>query len=246
GWDVPKKAIVLDLDGTVWGGVIGDDGLEGIEIGTTSPRGEAFRAFQQYIATLRRRGVLLAVCSKNDHATAVEPFERHPDMVLRMTDFAAFKANWQPKSENLRAIASELNLGVDSLVFLDDNPAEIELVRQFVPEVNTLLLGPDPAGYVAQLQDTRWFEPKGITPDDLARADRYRDDARRQELQSSLIDLTAYLESLDMRAIVRKFEPVDVPRISQLINKSNQFNLTTVRRSEAQLHAVMADPAYFH
>src|SRR5207302_7745185 len=119
----PKKVLVLDLDNTLWGGVVADDGLEGIEIGDTSPRGEAFKAFQRYIASLKERGVLLAVCSKNDHARALEPFERHPEMVLRALDFVSFKANWEPKSENLRRIAEELRLGMDSLVFVDDNPA---------------------------------------------------------------------------------------------------------------------------
>ncbi len=159
----PKKVLVLDLDNTLWGGVVADDGLEGIELGDTSPRGEAFKAFQKYIASLKQRGVLLAVCSKNDFARAAEPFEKHPEMVLQMDDIVSFKANWEPKSENIRAMAPELNLGLDSFVFVDDNPAEIEIVRQFVPEVTTILLGPDPADYVAQLADCRLFEPRSIT-----------------------------------------------------------------------------------
>jgi len=124
-----KKVAILDLDNTLWGGVIGDDGLNGIEIGDTSPRGEAFKWFQQYLLSLSQRGVLLAACSKNDHDKAIEPFERHPEMVLRMKDFVSFKANWQPKSENIRQIAAELNLGLDSMVFIDDNPAEVDIVR---------------------------------------------------------------------------------------------------------------------
>jgi FkbH-like protein len=161
-----KKVLVLDLDNTLWGGVIGDDGLEGIELGDTSPRGEAFKAFQKYIASLKERGVLLGVCSKNDYAKAAEPFEKHPEMVLRMEDIVSFKANWEPKSDNLRAMAADLNLGLDSFVFVDDNPAEIEIVRQFAPEVTAMLLGPDSAGYVAQLQDCRLFEPRAITAED--------------------------------------------------------------------------------
>ena len=124
-----KKVLVVDLDNTLWGGVVGDDGVEGIELGTTSPRGEAFRDFQQYLLTLSKRGVLLAVCSKNDYDRAVEPFEKHPEMVLRLNDIVSFKANWDPKSENIKQIAHELNLGVDSLVFVDDNRAEIEIVN---------------------------------------------------------------------------------------------------------------------
>jgi len=226
--------------------VIGDDGLDGIEIGDTSPRGEAFKAFQQYLLTLTQRGVLLAVCSKNDHDKAVEPFEKHPEMVLRMKDFVCFKANWQPKSENIRQIARDLNLGLDSLVFIDDNPAEIEIVKQFVPEVNAVLLGPDPSEYAAVLQDARFFEPKNLTPEDLERVSQYKQEAERQEMLASVTDMDAYLQSLAMEGVMREFRPVDVARISQLINKSNQFNLTTRRRTEAEVHAVMADPSCFH
>jgi FkbH-like protein len=241
----PKKVAVLDLDNTLWGGVVGDDGLDGIEIGDTSPRGEAFKAFQQYLLSLTHRGILLAVCSKNDHDKAIEPFEKHPEMVLRMKDIVSFKANWQPKSENIRQIAGELNLGLDSLVFIDDNPAEIEIVRQFVPEVETVLLSEDPSEYVGALQDTRYFEPKNVTAEDLERVGQYKQEAERQELFAAVTDMDAYLESLGMEAVIREFRAVDVPRISQLINKSNQFNLTTRRRTEAQVQAAMADPAYF-
>jgi FkbH-like protein len=238
-----RKVLVLDLDNTLWGGVVGDDGLEGIELGDTSPRGEAFKAFQRYARSLKQRGVLLAVCSKNDHARAAEAVERHPEMVLRMEDFVVFKANWEPKSENLRAIAAELELGLDSLVFADDNPAEIEIVRQFVPEVATILLGPDPAAYVGQLQDARLFEPQRITEEDLARSEQYRAEARRREAAASITDMDAYLASLEMRATLGAFVPVDFPRIAQLIARSNQFNLTTRRRTEAEVAAVAADPA---
>ena len=239
----PKKVAVLDLDNTLWGGVIGDDGLGGIEIGDTSPRGEAFKAFQQYLASLAGRGILLAVCSKNDHEKAVEPFEKHPEMVLRMKDFVSFQANWQPKSDNIRQIAAELNLGLDSLVFIDDNPAEIEIVRQFVPEVEGILLPPDPSEYVAAVEDSRLFEPHNLTAEDSERVSQYRQEAERRHLQSSVTDMGSYLESLAMEAVIREFRAVDVPRIAQLINKSNQFNLTTRRRTEAQVEAVMADPA---
>jgi len=237
----PKKVLVLDLDNTLWGGVVADDGLDGIELGDTSPRGEAFKAFQKYIASLKQRGVLLAVCSKNDLDKAQEPFQKHPDMVLKLDDIVSFKANWEPKSENIRAMAPELNLGLDSFVFVDDNPAEIEIVRQFVPEVTTILLGPDPSDYVGQLADSRLFEPRNITAEDAERTSQYRSDAQRQALESSVTDMAAYLESLQMEAVISEFTPVDVPRLSQLINKSNQFNLTTHRRSEAEVSAVMND-----
>jgi FkbH-like protein len=243
--DGTKKVAVLDLDNTLWGGVIGDDGLNGIEIGDTSPRGEAFKAFQQYLLSLTHRGILLAVCSKNDYDKAVEPFEKHPEMVLHMKDIVAFKANWQPKSENIRQIAADLNLGLDSLVFIDDNPAEIEIVRQFVPEVETVLLSEDPSEYVGVLQDARYFEPKSVTAEDLERVDQYKQEAQRQQILTSVTDMDAYWESLGMEAVIREFRDVDAPRISQLINKSNQFNLTTRRRTEAQVQSIMADPDCF-
>jgi len=240
----PKKVLVLDLDNTLWGGVVADDGLEGIELGDTSPRGEAFKAFQKYIVSLKQRGVLLAVCSKNDVAKAKEPFEKHPEMVLRLDDLVSFKANWEPKSENIRAMAPELNLGLDSFVFVDDNPAEIDIVRQFVPEVTTILLGPDPSDYVAQLADCRLFEPRSITSEDAERTSQYRSDAGRTALAATVTDMASYLESLAMESVISEFVPVDVPRLSQLINKSNQFNLTTRRRSEAEVLAVMQDPRF--
>lgn len=236
-----KKVVALDLDNTLWGGVIGDDGLDGIEIGDTSPRGEAFKSFQQYLLSLTHRGVLLAVCSKNDYANAAEPFEKHPEMVLRMKDFASFQANWQPKSENLRRMAQELNLGLDSFVFVDDNPAEIEIVRQFVPEVSLVPLGPDPSTYTALLQDAGYFEPLAITAEDAKRTQQYQVESQRRQLLASTTDMGSYLSSLDMSATVREFQSVDAPRISQLINKSNQFNVTTRRRSETEVRQVIDD-----
>jgi len=231
----PKKVLALDLDNTLWGGVVADDGLQGIEIGDTSARGEAFKAFQKYILSLKERGVLLAVCSKNDHERAIEVFEKHPEMVLRDADFVAFKANWEPKSDNIRRIALELNLGADSFVFVDDNPAEVEIVRQFAPEVTTILLGPDPATYVSQLQDCRMFEPRTLTAEDSQRTIQYRAEQERVAVLSSATDMGVYLESLQMHADIAVFNHIDAPRIAQLINKSNQFNLTTRRRSEAEV-----------
>lgn len=240
----PKKVLVLDLDNTVWGGVIGDDGLAGIEIGDTSPRGEAFKAFQRYAKSLTARGVLLGVCSKNDHANAVEPFEKHPEMVLRMDDFASFCANWDPKADNIRRMAAELNLGLDSFVFVDDNAAEVEIVRQFAPEVTAIHIGDDPSQFVAMLQDARLFEPTSVTADDAKRTEQYRSERERKALLSSAVDMDAYLESLEMEGLISDFAPVDVPRLSQLINKSNQFNLTTRRRSEGEVTALIDDPSH--
>jgi FkbH-like protein len=240
----PRKVLVLDLDNTLWGGVIGDDGLDGIELGDTSPRGEAFKAFQRYVLSLSQRGVLLAVCSKNDQARAMEAFEKHPEMVLRPEHIVSFKANWEPKSDNLRAIAAELDLGLDSLVFVDDNPAEIEIVRQFAPEVKAVLLGPDPADYVGRLQDSRSFEPRSITKEDESRTTLYRQRAERAAHQASMTDMPAYLRSLEMTGVIAGFEEIDVARIAQLINKSNQFNLTTRRRTEGEVRVVASDKGF--
>ncbi len=240
----PKKVLVLDLDNTLWGGVVGDDGLTGIELGDTSPRGEAFKAFQRYVRTLTQRGVLLAVCSKNERETAEQPFKEHPEMVLKLEDFVSFKANWRPKSDNLIEMASELNLGLDSFVFADDNPAEIEIVRQFAPEVATICLGSDPAEFTSRLQDARLFEPRSITEEDAVRTTQYRSEAQRQAHKTSFADMGEYLQSLEMEAEFSEFKPVDVPRIAQLVNRSNQFNLTTRRRTEAEVQAVAADPNY--
>jgi FkbH-like protein len=233
-----KKVAVLDLDNTLWGGVIGDDGLEGIELGDTSPRGEAYKAFQRYLLALRARGVLLAVCSKNDESRALEPFQSHPEMVLRREHFAAFKANWEPKPDNLRAIARELRLGTDSFVFLDDNPAEIEIVRQLAPEVATVCLDDDPSSFVTKVARSRLFEVTEITEEDSSRSAAYQAEADRENTRASFADMGAFLKSLQMVATVQPFVTADVPRITQLINKTNQFNVTTIRRTEADVLAL--------
>jgi FkbH-like protein len=235
-----KKVLVLDLDNTLWGGVIGDDGLEGIEIGTTSPRGEAYRDFQQALIDLTSRGVLLAVCSKNDHEKAVEPFLKHPEMILRLSNIVNFKANWEPKSENIRQIAIELGLGLDSFVFLDDNAAEIDIVRQFLPEVEAIWLGEDPSTYASTLRNCRHFEMRSVTREDQERVQLYQLEAKRQELKSTATDMHGYLKSLAMMATIQEFTSIDTPRIGQLINKSNQFNLTTRRRTEAEVQALIS------
>jgi FkbH-like protein len=236
-----KKVLVLDLDNTLWGGVIGDDGLEGIELGTTSPRGEAYRDFQLYLLELSKRGILLAICSKNDYDKAIEPFEKHPEMVLRLTNIVCFKANWEPKSDNIRQIAQELNVGLDSLVFVDDNRAEIEIVNQFVPEVATIWAGDDPSEFAAKLKDSRLFELRNITAEDVQRVKQYKQDSERQQLLNTSTDMGTYLNSLEMVGIIRPFDRLDVPRIAQLIAKSNQFNLTTRRRTEAEVFGILAN-----
>jgi FkbH-like protein len=238
-----KKCLVLDLDNTLWGGVIGDDGLAGIQIGEGSAEGEAFKAFQLYVKQLKERGVLLAVCSKNDDAIARSAFTNHPDMTLRLDDFVAFKANWQPKSENLRAIAREIDLPLEAFVFADDNAAERHEVSQALPEVTVLDLPDDPAGFVRALDRERPFEIVALTSEDRRRTDTYH--ARRQSMEamSGTTDVAAYLMSLEMKAIIRPFEPVSFERITQLVNKTNQFNLTTPRVVPAEIERLASDPA---
>ena len=230
----PKKVLVLDLDNTLWGGVIGDDGLDGIELGDSDTRSEAFKSFQKYILTLHERGVLLAVCSKNNMEIAKEPFLAHPEMALRLEHIVSFKANWSAKSDSIIKIAQELNLGLDSFVFVDDNPAEIDIVRQFCPEVSCLLLPDDPSDFIDALDSKRFFEPKNITQEDLGKTQQYQLENKR------LTDMGQYLESLNMEAVIEPFKEVNVARIAQLINKSNQFNLTTLRRTEAEVRALTA------
>lgn len=240
----PRKVLVVDLDNTLWGGVVAEDGIEGIELGDTSPRGEAFKAFQAYVASLQRRGVLLAVASKNDHAVAERALATHPEMVLRPEHFVAFEANWEPKSDNLRRIAENLKLGLESFVFVDDNPAEIEIVRQFAPSVATVLLDGDPAGFVGLLADSGYFEPRSITREDAERTAQYRAEGARQQALAGAADMASYLASLEMEALVLPFAEPDAPRLAQLINKSNQFNLTTRRRTEAEVRALIRDERY--
>jgi FkbH-like protein len=240
----PKKVLVCDLDQTLWGGVVGDDGIEGVELGDTSPRGEAFKAFQAYLASLKDRGVLLAAVTKNEPEVATAMVEGHPEMVLRMRDFVAFKAGWGPKSDSLKEIASELRLGLDSFVFIDDNPAEIEIVRQFAPEVSGILLGPDPSEFRAVLADSRLFEPRAITAEDSVRTRQYQEEAARNALSGSATDMDSYLRSLEMEATIAALGEKDVPRAAQLINKSNQFNLTTIRRTEAEVSAMIGSTSH--
>lgn len=235
------KCLVLDLDNTVWGGVVGDDGVEGIVLGQGSALGEAFVAFQAYARELARRGIILAVCSKNDEVNAREPFEKHPDMVLRSGDIACFIANWSNKADNIRAIAQQLNIGLDSLVFVDDNPFERNLVRQELPMVAVPELSDDPASYPQAIADAGYFEGLSITAEDRLRGAQYQENQARAQLQASATDLAGYLRSLEMQLLVRPFDRVGLQRIVQLINKSNQFNLTTRRYTDEDVLAIMED-----
>jgi FkbH-like protein len=240
------KCLVLDLDNTIWGGVIGDDGLEGIVLGQGDPLGEAYVAFQEFARELSRRGIVLAVCSKNDEANALEPFDKHPEMVLRRPDIVSFVANWSDKPTNIRAIAQELNVGLDSLVFLDDNPFERNFVRKELPMVAVPEVADDPAYYARAIADAGYFEGLSITDEDRERTSQYQGNKARDALRrSSATNLEDYLRGLEMRLVWKRFDRLGLQRIVQLINKSNQFNLTTRRYTEEDVLSVMADPAAF-
>lgn len=236
-----KKCVVLDLDNTLWGGVVGDDGLAGIRLGS-DPDGEAFLAFQDYLKSLAVRGVLLAVCSKNEEAAAREPFLKHPDMRLRLEDIVIFRANWKSKVDNLREIASGLNIGLDALVFVDDNPAERELVRSLLPEVAVPEMPADPAEYVAALAAGRYFEASSFSEEDTARTRLYFENAQREATRTAATDVTSFLRDLDMEADSGPADSFRLPRMAQLLARTNQFHPTTTRHTEPELAAMGADP----
>jgi FkbH-like protein len=226
-----KKCLVLDLDNTLWSGVIGDDGLEGIVIGEGSGLGEAHLAFQRYVKRLKERGVILAVCSKNDAATAEAVFYNHPEMLLKRSDIAAFVANWDDKAANLKRVAEQLNIGIDSVVFVDDNPAERARIRQSLPMVEVPELPSDAAQYVRCLADAGYFEAIAFTNDDQQRSEQYAASVPRQVFLESSESLDDFLRGLDMSVAFGPIRAVDLARVGQLINKTNQFNLTTRRHS---------------
>jgi FkbH-like protein len=236
------KCLVVDLDNTLWGGVIGDDGLGGIVLGQGSAVGEAYVAFQKYILGLSERGILLAVCSKNDETNALEPFEQHPEMVLRRERIASFVANWQDKATNLRQIAGELNIGLDALVFVDDNPFERNIVRRELPMVRVPELPEDPAFFGQCLVQSGFFEAVAITNEDLARTQLYQARRKTEAARAQATDLDGYLKSLNMVLEWRRFDEIGRQRITQLVNKTNQFNLTTRRYTDAEIGQIIADP----
>ena len=234
------KCLVLDLDNTLWGGVIGDDGVEGIQLNAHGD-GEAFHRFQHYLRGLMDRGILLTVCSKNDLANALLPFEKHPGMVLRREDITVFVANWNDKAENIRQIRATLNIGFDSMVFLDDNPFERSLVRELLPEVIVPEMPEDPADYVRAIAELNLFETNSYSEEDSKRASLYRQEAERRASQESFASVEEFLKSLEMRITVARFDEFHLPRIAQLMQRSNQFNLTTRRRPESECEALMKE-----
>ena len=237
-----KKGLVLDLDNTLWGGVIGDDGADNIEIGPEEPEGRVYTEFQNYIKEQRKLGVILNIDSKNDEENALSGLA-HPDSVLKKEDFIVIKANWEPKDKNFREIASALDLTPESLVFIDDNPAERNIVEQQIPGVVAPELG-EVYQYINNIDRGGYFEVTSLTADDKKRNDMYRENAMRKQQQAAFDDYGDYLRSLEMKAVIAPFEPVYMSRIAQLTNKSNQFNLTTRRYTQAEIEALSSDGNY--
>ncbi|MEV8315759.1 HAD-IIIC family phosphatase [Streptomyces sp. NPDC059900] len=236
-----KKVLVVDLDNTLWDGILGDDGADGIAAATTY-RGEAFGKFQRTVKQIGAQGVLLAVCSKNDREPVVGVLRDHPDMTLREADFTRINANWDPKDGNLRDIAARLNLGVDSFVFADDSPFECGLVAASLPEVAVVRLDEEPALHVDRLLADGWFDVRALTAEDRLRSGQYRSDAERQDLQESSGSMEDYLRALDIRLEVSPVRDHEVARISQITLRTNQFNLTTRRLQEADVQERRTDP----
>lgn len=237
-----KKAFALDLDNTLWGGVVGDDGVDKLELGEETPMGQAYREFQGYLKAHKDLGVMLTVCSKNEHENAIAGLN-HVDGQLKPDDFVNIKANWDSKDRNITAIASELSILPESIVFVDDNPAEREIVRAqlkdvCVPEINSV------EEYIRVIDRSGYFEVTSFSEDDLKRNDMYMANALRQQQQASFENYTDYLLSLGMKAIIRDFEPIYLQRITQLTNKSNQFNLTTKRYTLSEMESVFNDKKY--
>lgn len=237
-----KKALALDLDNTLWGGIVGDDGAENLELGPETAVGQAYVEFQEYLRELQNQGVLLNVISKNESAAA-ESGLRHPQMALKRENFISVKANWEPKSLNLVAMAKELSLLPEAFVFVDDNPAEREIVRQQVPGCAVPDIG-KVENYISALDHGGYFEVTKLSKDDLRRNEMYKANAQRAVLQTSFSDYGAYLDSLEMQAVIRPFDPVYMGRIAQLTNKSNQFNLTTRRYTQEEVEQTAADARF--
>lgn len=240
-----KKCIILDLDNTLWGGIIGDDGIENIQVGDLGI-GKAFSELQLWIKQLKQRGIIVAVCSKNDENIAKEPFEKHPEMVLHLDDIAVFVANWNNKADNIKNIQSILNIGFDSMVFLDDNPFERNMVRTHIKDITVPELPEDPAEYLTYLRTLNLFETASFTAEDDQRTQQYQQEAKRVVLQQQFTNESDFLKSLNMTSLVESFNTFNTPRVAQLTQRSNQFNLRTVRYTEEDVQRISADPDYFN
>lgn len=239
-----KKCLILDLDNTVWGGVVGDDGWENIQVGHGLGIGKAFSEFQQWVKKLKNRGIIIAVCSKNDDEKAKEPFEKNPEMVLKLDDISVFIANWDNKADNIRTIQSILNIGFDSMVFLDDNPFERNMVRENVPGVTVPELPEDPGDYLEFLYTQNLFEAASFSNADKDRTKQYQIEAKRATAAKAFTNEADFLKSLNMVSEVKGFNKFNTPRVAQLSQRSNQFNLRTVRYTEDQITAIEKNEKY--
>ena len=237
-----KKCLILDLDNTIWGGVIGDDGIEGIQLGHGLGIGKMFTEFQMWIKKLKQRGIIICIASKNNEDTAKEPFEKHPDMVLKLDDIAVFQANWETKVDNIRTIQSILNIGFDSMVFLDDNPFERNMVRENIPGITVPELPEYPEDYLEYLYSLNLFETASFSNLDKDRTKQYQVEAQRVSLSKTFTNEADFLMSLNMVSTVSGFTKFNIPRVAQLSQRSNQFNLRTVRYTEADIEAMANDP----
>ena len=238
-----KKCLVLDLDNTCWGGVIGDDGLHGIHIGTETALAESYTVFQKYVKDLKERGITLAVCSKNDFVNAKEGFT-HPESILNFDDFTSFKANWAPKHQNIQDIANEINIGTDSLVFIDDNPVERDIVVSQIPSVSVPDVGTEVVDFINHIDRNGYFEPISLSQDDVNRNQYYKENKNRLSEQATFQSYGEFLASLEMKAEIKSFSPIYLDRITQLTNKTNQFNLTTKRYTAGEIESIALSDDY--
>ncbi len=240
-----KKCLIFDLDNTIWGGIIGDDGMEKIEIGELGI-GKVFTEIQLWIKQLKYRGIILAVCSKNNENIAKEPFVKHPDMILKLSDISVFVANWKNKADNIGYIQKVLNIGFDSMVFLDDSPFERQMVRENIPEITVPELPPDPAEYLKFLRRSNLFETGSFSPEDHKRTQRYREEAKRAVLKEQFADEDKFLLNLNMKSAVESFNGFNIPRVAQLTQRSNQFNLRTIRYTEQDIYKLSVNRSFIN
>ena len=238
-----KKLLILDLDNTLWGGIVGEDGWKNLRIGGHDYLGEAFKDFQHKIKSLKNHGILLALCSKNNESTAIEAITKHPEMVLKLEDFVSYKINWKDKAQNILEIAKELNLGLQSIVFFDDTPYERASVKEKLPEVTVPNLPIHPEDYSSFLSKLRYFDTSFISKEDKKRANLYKSEFKRIKLKQNLKSNSQWLKTLQLKVIIEKFKDENLLRIHQLLNKTNQMNLTTRRLSEKELKTWIDKPS---
>jgi len=239
-----RKCIVLDLDNTLWGGILGEDGPAGVRMEEGDPTGESFLAFQRALKDIKARGILLAICSKNNSADVEELFETRTGIPLQKSDFSASRVNWESKDKNIVSIAQELNIGLDAIVFIDDNPAECELIRQVLPEVKTIQLPSDPSEYAELAINMPDFDKIKLTDEDKTKSEQYAANAARNAQKTTNTDLTAYLESLGTKLTIRTAESADLTRVHQLFSKTNQFNVTTIRYDVGEIQGFLDSEDY--